>query len=88
MTEKWFKFTSIGRKDLYGFGTIDEAVIFAEGHHTPYILSDPQVAELDLANRDDTFRIRDALGFIGRQPLPEGRQPLSQAGPAEISQNR
>ncbi|MEJ0094849.1 MAG: hypothetical protein WDN46_15910 [Methylocella sp.] len=69
MTEKWFKFTSVGRKDLYGFGTMDEAVIFAEGHHTPYLLSEAEVAELDLANRDDAFTIKDALAFIGRQPI-------------------
>ncbi len=71
MNQRWFKFTSIGRKNLYGFGTMDEAVIYAKGHHTPYLLSDAEVAELDLANRGDAFRIKDALAFIQRKE-PEG----------------
>ncbi len=87
MTEKWFKFTSVGRKDLYGFGTLDEAVMYAEGHHTPYLLSDMQVAEFDLVNRDDAFKIKDALAFIERRPIQEAAADR-QIGPERTSAQR
>ncbi len=67
MLQKWFKFTAIGCKERYGFGTIAEAVEFAATVSsdraapdcTPYLLSNKQVVALDLANRSDAFILRE-----------------------------
>ncbi|MEJ0093612.1 MAG: hypothetical protein WDN46_09280 [Methylocella sp.] len=61
MTERWFKFTAIGREDEYGFGTMEEALELGGSRCTPYLLDDAEVLELDLPNRQDELRIRDAL---------------------------
>ena len=56
MRESWFKFIAIGHADQYGFGTMAEAVKFANGvkldrsasDFTPYLLSAKEVALHDL----------------------------------------
>lgn len=69
MVENWFKFTVIGYADEYGFGTVAEAVKFANAvnadraasHCTPYLLSAEAVACHGLGRRTDVFMLRDAL---------------------------
>ena len=70
MRESWFKFTAIGHADRYGFGTVAEAVKFANGVNldrsasgdfTPYLLSAKEVALHDPGRRTDAFMLRDAL---------------------------
>jgi hypothetical protein len=69
MRESWFKFTAIGHADRYGFGTVAEAVKFANGlkldrsasDFTSHLLSAKEVALRDPGRRTDALMLRDAL---------------------------